>query len=102
MSNPSALFRTPATSARPVRGLRGPTPQDVGTGVIDAIGNVLDAREEDDAIGSGSVGAGTSNVQGSSGSNTGTNAPQNRGQRGKFVRATNVPDSAMLDIDVCL
>ena len=80
MSNPSALFWTPATSAQPVRGLHGPTPQDVGAGVLDAIGNVSDAREEDDASGSGSVGADASNVQGSDGSNAGTNAPQISGQ----------------------
>jgi len=92
MSNPSTLFRTPSTSARP---LRGPTPQNVGTGVLDALGNVSDANEDDNESGSGSVGTDV---------NAGTNAPfvVVSGQRGKFVRETDVPDSAMLDIDVCL
>ena len=103
MSNPSALFRTPATSARPVRVIGGLTPQNVGTGVLDTIGNVSDARDEDDASSSGSVGGATSNTQGSGRTTTGgTNAPQNHGQQDKFVRVTDVPDSAMLDIDVCL
>ena len=90
MSNPSTLFRTPSTSARP---LRGPTPQNVVTGVLDALGNVSDTNQEDNESGSGSVGTDVS---------AGTNAPQVSGQRGKFVRVTDVPDSAMLDIDVCL
>ena len=63
MSNPSALFWTPSTSARP---LRGPTPQNVGTGVLDALGNVSDANEDDNESGSGSVGTDV---------NAGTNAP---------------------------
>ena len=105
------LFWTPSISAR--SRLRRPgLASPIGTSISTALGDLPLDEQRSTGGGGGDDGAsdaahsGGDAANASGGSTSGNQTQQNqtpaRGQRGKFVRDTDVPDSQMLDIDVCL
>ena len=114
MSEPGdqPLFWTPSSASARSR-LRRPGPASpIGTGISAALGEM--PLEEQRSTGGGGDDNDVSNdarsggyaANSSGGSTSGNQAQKNQtpamGQRGKFVPNTDVPDSQMLDIDVCL
>ena len=96
------LFRTPGTSQG--SRLQGPgLYSPVRTGILAALGDLQSATLPVNEEGGGGNGDGNdAGESGESESGDQSQRPVSSGQRGKVIRNTDVPDSQILDIDVCL